>query len=347
VERLSDLGQILQATPTATLGLDLQGRILFANPAAARLLGCPAADDLVGLLIQSYVQFLSLGASGLETCVREDGASFPIEYESAPLLDGSDTVGTVVTLRDISQRLAAARQKDELISVVSHELRTPLTSIRSALGLMASGHLGEQPARGQRMLDIAVTNMDRLIRLINDLLDLERLNSGEESVEHDVCDAGELMLLAADSVRQVAEDAGVSLNVTPVCGVLLGDRDRLQQVLINLLANAVKFSPSPSTGASVWLDAEASPDELVFRVRDEGRGIPSDKLDTIFERFAQVDASDSREKGGTGLGLAICRAIVTQYGGQIWAESTPGSGTTICVALPRGDVAHALLQRAA
>ena len=343
MERLSDL--ILQAAPTATVGLDLQGRIVFANPAAARLLGSPADEDLVGLPIQSYVQFLSLGASGLETCVREDGASFPVEYESAPLLDGCETVGTVVTLRDITQRLATARQKDELISIVSHELRTPLTSIRSALGLMASGHLGEQPARGQRMLDIAVTNMDRLIRLINDMLDLERLNSGEESVAHSLCDAGDLMLLAADSVRRVAEDAGVRLNVTPVSAGLLGDRDRLQQVLINLLANAVKFSPSD--GGSVWLDAEASPAEIVFRVRDEGRGIPSNKIETIFERFAQVDASDSREKGGTGLGLAICRAIVTQHGGQIWAESTPGSGTTICVALPRGDVARTSLERAA
>jgi signal transduction histidine kinase len=109
----------------------------------------------------------------------------------------------------------------------------------------------------------------------------------------------------------------------------------LLQVLTNLLSNAIKFS-RPG-GGSVWLDAEHSPAEIVFRVRDEGRGIPPDKLETIFERFTQVDDSDAREKGGAGLGLAICRGIVTQHGGQIWAESTLGAGTTMCIALPCPD----------
>ena len=139
-------------------------------------------------------------------------------------------------------------------------------------------------------------------------------------------------------MRTLADAAQISLNVKPANAHIVGDPDRLLQVLINLLANAIKFSPT--SGGSVWLDADQSGSELVFRVRDEGRGIPSDKLETIFGRFAQVDGADSREKGGTGLGLAICRAIVSQHGGHIWAESSPGAGTTLCVALPYIDVAQ-------
>ena len=136
----------------------------------------------------------------------------------------------------------------------------------------------------------------------------------------------------ADGVRPIAEQAGIAIEVFPSTAEVWGDRDRLIQVFTNLLANAIKFSPPG--GGTIWLDAEASLSEVVFRVRDEGRGIPAEKLERIFERFAQVDAGDTRERGGTGLGLSICRAIVNNHGGQIWAESTPGVGTTMCVALP-------------
>ena len=336
---------ILDSAPAGIVCLDLEGRILFANPFVARMLGCTAGDDLVGQPIYSYLQFFSFGATGEDTCIREDGTSFPVEYETAPLIEEGKAAGIVVTLRDVSERRAVARVQAELISVVSHELRTPLTSIRSALGLLASGHLGAFPAKAERMVEIAVSNSDRLIRLINDMLDLERVESGDLSIEDAACDAGELMLRAADTVRGVADEAHIVLDVTPVAATLSGDADRLQQVLINLLANAIKFSPA--SGGTIWLDAEQSPGELVFRVRDEGRGIPADKLETIFERFTQVDDTDRREKGGTGLGLAICRAIVEQHGGQIWAESTPGAGTTLCVALPCEDVTRADERQAA
>jgi signal transduction histidine kinase len=143
------------------------------------------------------------------------------------------------------------------------------------------------------------------------------------------------MCVAADGVRSMADDAGVILAVLPREAHLWGDPDRLVQVLTNLLSNAIKFSPS--TGGTVWVEVEESDGEVLFRVRDEGRGIPADKLESIFDRFAQVHASDAREKGGTGLGLAICRDIVNQHRGHIWAESTLGAGTTLCVALPTGE----------
>jgi signal transduction histidine kinase len=288
---------------------------------------------MLGQPIRTYLPFFEPVAPAPDpTCWREDGTSFSIEYETAPVIEAGRAVGTIVTFRDVTLRRASEQLKDEVISAVSHELRTPLTSIRSTLGLLAGGVVGNLPEKGRRLLDIAVNNTDRLIRLVNDTLDLERIESGQSDFTPVPCDAGELAVQAADGVRSLAELAGVHLEVLPMDARVWGDPDRLIQVLTNLLSNAIKFSPAE--GGTVWLDAEESASELVFRVRDEGRGIPPEKLDVIFERFAQVDKSDARDKGGTGLGLAISRAIVNQHGGQIWAESTPGAGTTLCVALP-------------
>jgi signal transduction histidine kinase len=322
---------ILESTPAGILCLDLDQRIIFANPSAARMLASGVVEDVVGQPIRTYIQFFG-STTPDEVCWRDDGSSFPIEYETVPLAEAVQHIGVVVTFRDITERQAAERLKDELISVVSHELRTPLTSIRSALGLVAGGHFGRLADKGQRMLDIAVSNTDRLIRLVSDILDLERVESAQIVMRSVSSDAGELMIQAADSVRALAEQVGITVEVLPNDAQVWADPDRLLQVLTNLLSNAIKFS-RPG-GGSVWLDAEHSQGEIVFRVRDEGRGIPPDKLETIFERFTQVDEGDAREKGGAGLGLAICRSIVTQHGGQIWAESTFGAGTTMCVALP-------------
>jgi signal transduction histidine kinase len=274
-------------------------------------------------------------ARGEQLCWSEDGVSFPIEYESAAIHTDGSLVGAVVTFRDISQRRAAEQWKDEQLSIASHEMRTPLTSMRSSLGLLASGQLGRLPERGQRMIEIALQNTDRLIRLTNDILDLERLDSRHMGMTSIGCHAGDLILEAADSVRAMAEQMNVVLEVAPNDARVLGDPDRLVQVMTNLLANAIKFSP-PS-GGTVWIDAAPAEGELVFRVRDEGCGIPPNKLETIFDRFVQVDELDSRNKGGTGLGLAISRGIVKQHGGHIWAESAVGAGTTVCVALPYGE----------
>jgi PAS domain S-box-containing protein len=344
--------QILDAAQDGIICLDLDGRIRFANPAAARLLGCSTADELLGQPVRTYVQFASLSsvadqpieATGMllagmtllprgdQVCWSEEGASFPIEYESAPIHAEGSISGAVVTFRDVAQRRAAERLKNEQISVVSHELRTPLTSMRSALGLLVGGQVGRLPEKGHRLLDIAVRNTDRLIRLINDILDLERLDSGHIPLTRVWCDVGELMTEAADGVRAMAEQAGVVLEVLPSDTRLWADPDRLLQVMLNLLANAIKFSP-PS-GGTVWIDATQADGELMLRVRDEGCGIRPDKLETIFDRFVQVGDGDAHKKGGTGLGLAICRGIVRQHGGHIWAESTVGAGTTLCVALP-------------
>jgi signal transduction histidine kinase len=183
------------------------------------------------------------------------------------------------------------------------------------------------------MATIALDNTDRLLRLVNDMLDLERMRSGRVELECGACELDQLMHQAADVMRSMADGAGVRLLVEPLRTVLWADADRLAQVLTNLLNNAIKFS---EPGTHVHLSACELPNGAIrLRVRDQGRGIPADHLERIFGRFQQVDASDSRAKGGTGLGLAICRTIVEQHGGRIWAESRLGEGTTMLVELPR------------
>jgi signal transduction histidine kinase/CheY-like chemotaxis protein len=263
------------------------------------------------------------------------------------------------TTRELAEQLTQAREqhhqhtlqlshrseldtlKDEFISTVSHELRTPLTSIRGALGLLSSGIIGDVDAKALNLLRIAVTNTDRLIRLINDILDLERMESGRAPLQVRRCSLRDLAQQAIDTMTPMADANSVHLALEPssIAHVAYpeslffdGDSDRILQVLTNLLSNAIKFSPIAST---VRIYTEATSDSILLKVVDEGRGIPSDKLDSIFDRFQQIEPSDARQKGGTGLGLAICRSIVQQHSGSIWAQRNLGPGTTLYVMLPR------------
>jgi signal transduction histidine kinase len=222
--------------------------------------------------------------------------------------------------------------KDEFIAVVSHELRTPLTSMHSALKILATGRLGTLSKDGQQILEIADDNTERLVRLVNNVLDLQRIESGEVKMEKQVCNVSTLMIQAKEAMQPMAQNHGVVLIAEPVDINIFVDSDYIVQALTNLISNAIKFS---SVNGKVWLTAENRPNaEVLFSVSDEGQGIPSDKLESIFERFQQVDSSDSRRKGGTGLGLTICRKIVEQHEGKIWAESTLGQGSTFSFTLP-------------
>ena len=244
---------------------------------------------------------------------------------------------------DLRQRAELDTVKDEFISTVSHELRTPLTSIRGALGLLSAGLMGKVDDKAANLLRIASTNTDRLVRLINDILDLERMSSGAAPLQLRPCSLRDLVLQSVDTMSSMAHNASVRLEVVadPAAAPLTfeADPDRIQQVLTNLLSNAIKFSPPEAT---VRVRTEVRPGELLVLVEDRGRGVPAAKLESIFERFSQVDPADARQKGGTGLGLAICRSIVHQHGGQIWAErndahTPPEAGTTFGVRLPRAD----------
>ena len=279
-----------------------------------------------------------------------DGTIRSVNVTYIPHRDLEDRVsGFFALTSDISERKAIERMKDEFISVVSHELRTPLTSLHSALKILATGRLGTLPEDGQQLLAIADENTERLVRLVNNVLDLQRIESGAVTMEKQVCNAAELTLHAVEAMQAMAQQHEITLVDRSLNVQLWVDADYIVQALTNLISNAIKFS---SPGGNVWLTAEIPPQpkrrkstksqastaripvEVLFQVRDEGQGIPANKLETIFERFQQVDSSDSRKKGGTGLGLTICRKIIEQHGGKIWAESTLGVGSIFSFILP-------------
>jgi PAS domain S-box-containing protein len=356
LERLSRQNQlILNSAGDGIYGLDAQGTITFANPAAAKILGYDV-EDLIGEWMHTLIRhsqfdespylwvespiYTTLKAGTVQYQAgdrfwRRDGVSFPVEYVSSPILERDRIVGAVVVFKDITERQLVEQMKDEFVSTVSHELRTPLTSIRSTLGLMASGWLNNYPDKSQRMLEIAFSNTNRLVRLISDILDIERIKHGKLPMDKKGCDAADLIAQSIDAMRGMAEKAEITISSTPQQARLFADPDRIIQTLTNLLSNAIKFSPPHST---VYLNAEIlRSEEILFQVIDQGIGIPDNQLETIFDRFAQVDASDSRSQGGTGLGLTICRSIVQQHSGQIWVESTLGKGSTFCFTLPLAE----------
>jgi PAS domain S-box-containing protein len=342
---------IINSADEGVIVLDRAGRVTLANPSAEAMLGYSQEELRAGSLHELTHHTRAGGAPypatecpiapgahtpgehrrvDDEVFWRKDGTSFPVSY-ACTAITGDGEGGVVLTFSDITQRREIDRMKNEFVSVVGHELRTPLTAIRGSLGLIAGGVFGELPGESRRMLEIAISNTDRLVRLINDILDIERIEAGKIAMAREMCDAARIMRQAEELMAPAASSAGVSLQVAPESARIWADPDRVLQALTNLIGNAVKFSPE---GGTVAVDARGSDGELLISVRDEGRGIPADQLERIFDRFAQVDASDSREKGGTGLGLAISRTIVHRHGGRIWAESRPGEGATFTIALP-------------
>ena len=350
---------ILESVGDGIYGLDLEGRVTIVNPAAAQMLGY-RQSELLGRRMHELIHHTRADGTPYpseespirkslslfdtvrvsdEIFWRKDGTSFPVDYVARPQLDSQmldrgkvKAIGVVVAFTDTTERHALNRMKDEFISTVSHELRTPLTSIRGALGLLNGDVLSERPEKAGQMLDIAINNSDRLIRLVNDILDLERIGSGKDELQRAMCDIEELMRRAGSIQQAEIPKPEVSITFDASGVSVWADPDRILQTFNNLISNAIKFS---YPGGTIHLSARnLRENEAIIEVSDQGRGVPADKLETIFERFHQVDASDSRALGGTGLGLAICRSIVTQHGGRIWATSNPVRGTTFHFTLP-------------
>ncbi|MEA5449578.1 PAS domain S-box protein [Leptolyngbya sp. CCNP1308] len=339
-----------------------EGRFVEVNPSYLRLTGY-RRDDLIG----QRVTDLNLGIDtptydqGIEDLIKA-GVLHNREVDlrirsgetrtillSVELIELQGQRCALTIANDITER---KRLENEFISLVSHELRTPMTALIGSLDLVATGQLGDLTPRGQQIVQVAVSNTERLIRLVNDILDLERMKSGQLTLHKTHCDLAGLLDQAIAAMQAMADQTQVTLVVESLPLRVWVDGDRMQQLLTNLLSNAIKFSPS---GSTVWLQAQLEESEWVdgwidsihppihpftssptlhLSITDQGRGIPADKLQLIFDRFQQIDASDARAKGGTGLGLAICRQIVHQHGGDIWAESTLGQGSTFHVLLP-------------
>ena len=341
------LETIVESVADGIVTFDEGGRVIWVNRAAEQAFQVEPGE-LEGAAVDGLFQGVEwaemapllevgdgngssvIGERRTLTGLRRDGGTFPLEMVVTDAqLDGERVL--IAVGQDVSARKEAERVKDEFVSVVGHELRTPLTSIRGSLGLLEGGVMGTLPAEASEMLTTAVANTDRLVRLINDILDIERIDSGRAEFQLERVPAAALVEQAVQAVQAVADEAGVELRRGAGEVEVVADPDRIVQALINLIGNAIKFS---SRGGEVAVSAERDGEWAVFSVSDGGRGIPGDQLREIFERFSQVDSSDARERGGTGLGLAISRSLVEHHGGRIWAESEEGAGATLRFTLP-------------
>jgi PAS domain S-box-containing protein len=340
---------LLDNVRLVVVGLNLRGEVDYINACCLELTGY-RADEVLGK--PWFETFLPAAQQHAVRAVFQEliDQEFHPHYQNAIVTKAGDermiawnntqlrnaqgeVTGSMSIGEDITERSALERMKAEFISVVSHELRTPITSIQGALNLLSEGIVPVDSPRGHEVLSIAAEGAERLVNIVNDILDLERLESGRIALKIASCQAVGLMVKATDLIKILADRSEITLNITPQPYGLMGDGERLIQVITNLLSNAIKFSPK---GSTVWLGVEQdkTSEMLQFWVQDEGRGIPPEQLERIFERFHQVNASDSRQKGGTGLGLPICRSIIQQHGGTIWAESAVGQGSRFCFTVP-------------
>jgi len=342
---------LLDNVQLIVVGLDQSGNVNYVNPFFLKLTGYTHPEILgenwfENFLSHSNKQSIQVVFSEVlahnyhpyyqNLILTKSGEERFIAWNNTILQDSEgNIIGTISIGEDITDRQKLEHIKDEFIGIVSHELRTPLAGIQMSLGLIKSGVYDKKPEKSRRMIEIAYLDTNRLVNLVNDILDLERLDSGRAIVEKTVCKAADLMQQAVDSLQAIATQQQISLIVNPTDAEVWATGDAIVQTLTNLLSNAIKFSPADST---IHLSAQNQTDFVLFQVSDRGRGIPADKLELIFGRFQQVDASDSREKGGTGLGLAICRSIVERHGGKIWAESILGEGSTFCFTLPLATI---------
>ncbi len=354
-DRTADLEQLaeghqrlLESVGEGILGVDRDGMISFMNPAAERMLdrtseeaagrdacallnGGVARSSLHDCLLRNVIATGETARrSGVEYA-RRDSTRFTVEMTAAPAIVNGVPDGAVVVFRDISDRMAMERMQREFVVAVSHELRTPLTAMHGSLEMLADGVMGELPDQAQRAVDLAMRGSGRLTRLVVDILDAERLALGTMPLHLNDHDADVLVDTTSGPLQDLARESGITLDVGPVEGRVRGDADRVVQALTNLVGNAIKFSDA---GTTVRISTRADPSSVTFTVADQGRGIPATSQAAIFERFQQVDVSDSLGGGGTGLGLAITRGIVEQHGGRIWVESEEGVGSTFHFTIP-------------
>ncbi len=272
---------------------------------------------------------------------RKDGSLWWSYISITRILRPDGTVAAYVGLaRDITERRrmeeqlrAMDRMKSEFIATVSHELRTPMTAIKGSLGLALAGAAGNLAGDLRDLLTIAQNNSERLIRLINDILDLSRIEAGKLNLRLGPVDMATIVRRSVVELDALAGQKQITVHVDlpPRLPAVIADPDRIGQVLVNLLSNALKFTDA---GGNVTIRAEHTGSWVTLRVIDSGIGIPREHLKAIFERFHRVDNAASRRTGGTGLGLAICQAIVAEHSGHIWAESEPGKGSTFSFTLP-------------
>jgi signal transduction histidine kinase len=237
---------------------------------------------------------------------------------------------TFCVIHDMTDRKRAEKLRQEVTAMITHDLRTPLSTINNVLDFFESGHSGSFDEKGRRYVLMAKRNADRMVSLINDLLDIEKIKSGMMHLEIDVIALTRVFKTCSDISAGIAEEMNVKLVFEPTDILVAADESRLDRVLTNLVANAIRYSPK---GGTVRISARKQRNAILIEVQDQGPGIPADMIESVFERFQQVTGQLDKSKGGSGLGLTICKAIIELHGGKIWAESK-GAGSTFAFTLP-------------
>lgn len=339
-----------ERAPIAVFETDETATVMGVNPAAEHMFGFPgpelegrsmlrtlvAADEpgLDAAVWETFVQTKAPLSALRVLCTRRDGISIACEFSLTPLVSaGGELVSVIAQCQDVTQQIEAERVKREFTSTLSHELRTPLTSIIGTLQLVNSGVMGEVEADVLDLTTVAERNGLRLLDMINDILDIEKIESGRFEMEFAVIDLGALVREAVVLNRAFAERVKVSLELRgePALVPVRADRKRLLQVLTNLISNAAKFSPEGEAVEVELLQAGAT---VRVQVEDRGPGIPENFRGRIFSRFAQAESALTRKKGGTGLGLAISKRMVEMMDGSVGFEDRPGGGTIFFIVLP-------------
>lgn len=353
---------VVDAVGNGILSISENGVIRSANPAAAQIFGIPAdalrnrhfatlltantraiVNSRIGTLAEltAPIRFAEEDALfGL----RHDGSFVPLELSITPL-GLQDRLEYSLVFTELTERQRNDRLKSEFVSTVSHELRTPLTSIRGAVGLIAAGVAGEVPKQVTELAEIAHGNCERMTNIINDILDLQKINSGRLEMHFASVNVAGMVEDAVTANRIYAENHGITLTAQDIEPALAvnADVDRLMQVLSNLLSNAIKFS---ARSGDVEIAARRDGTDVIISVIDHGIGIDEDFKAKIFDHFARADNSNTRTVDGTGLGLAISRKLIEAMAGSIWFDTELGVGTTFHVRLPQAGTGMATQETA-
>ena len=350
----ADLLATLETIPAALMIFNADGSVRLRNRAATEVFGIEPqtpelrknywsrfkriAKDGTPIPPEKWISARALDGETIKNEELEihhpDGRVFPILASGAPLRNELGHVaGAVVAFHDITRLREVDRLKDEFVSIVSHELRTPLTSIRGSVQLVLDEPGSVPDPEMRKLLQIALNNCERLVRIINDILDVSKIESGNLTLRRKAVHVADLVRQSIDVVASPAANARVRLEVKVPASIrpVMVDPDRIVQAIVNLLSNAVKFAPPDS---AVTTTVTGSEHMVTIAVADHGEGIAPENLNRLFRKFQQVDSSSSRRKGGTGLGLAITKALVEQHGGRIFVDSELHKGTRFSFTLP-------------
>ena len=351
-QRIEEAQLMLQkAVETASFGVtvtDLEGRIVYVNRADAEMHGF-RPQELMGKDARLYgLGDLAAPRNGPlpirfwdreSMNVRRDGSRFPVRLISDQVINPEgEPVGLLTICEDISTRREVERIRQDFLSTVSHELRTPLTSIVASLSLLESDELRPGPERARELSSIAFRNSNRLLKLIDDLLDLQKLKAEKMKFHLEPLDVRSLLRSAVEEIRSFADSREVSLEMSEELAgaTIVADRDRMLQVFANLLSNAIKYS-KPDNGSKIEISVRGQGESVCVSVADQGPGIPEDRLSNLFVPFSQVELAPAERHQGTGLGLSIVKRLLEGMNGAITVESRVGVGTTFHVLMQRAE----------